>query len=225
MTVISKNLLFLILAFPFTLFSQENKVKWDTSANRVRNVIFTIPVSRNTTINGLAIGLMPTTLKNAKNLKINGLSIHASPLDIVFGVYSLAFSVKSLTRNRKDTAGANETVPLAHKDVYPKKDTTRQIIQNGLLIGGTNGGNKINGINISVIGNSTSQMNGLSISGLFNVHYNFNGILIGALRNKTTTGKGVQIALFNSCQSGKLIQFGLINRIGKRVVPVVNFSL
>lgn len=68
-------------------------------------------------------------------------------------------------------------------------------------------------------------MNGLSIAGLHNFHYSFNGVLIAGLRNKTTTGRGLQIGLFNRCNEGKLVQIGLINRIGKRTIPLINFQI
>lgn len=217
-------LVILCLFNPQQLRAQRKSSELDSSASRIRNFVFITPVSRNTTINGLAIGLMPSTRGRATKLKINGVSVHASPFDILYAMYGLAFSVHSLTGSKRDTARIKDGIPLANRYVYPQKDTIRHVIQNGLFIGGANDGNKINGLNISIVGNAGDVMNGLSISGFFNVHHTFNGLLIGGLRNKTTTGTGLQVGLFNSCQSGKLLQIGLINRIGKRVIPIINFS-
>ena len=38
-------------------------------------------------------------------------------------------------------------------------------------------------------------------------------------------GKGLQIGLFNSCKEGKVVQIGLLNKIGKRTIPLLNFKL
>jgi hypothetical protein len=206
----------LCLLFPCLVQAQHTG---DTSAPRIRNIIYTTPVSKNTVINGLAIGFAPVTWRGANTLSINGVSVSASPVDPFIGMAVLFFSID---RHKGDSAHPRET--LGAKNYLIKKTDTIKSVYNGLIIGSISAGARTNGVNISVILNSSYSMNGISIAGLHNFHYSFNGILIAGLRNKTTTGRGLQIGLFNRCNEGKLVQIGLINRIGKRTIPFINFQ-
>lgn len=206
----------LVILIPFLAKSQHTG---DTSAPRIRNVIFTTPVSKNTVINGLAIGFAPVAWRYARTLSINGISISASPIDPFLGIYALIYSVDW---HKSDSAHPRETIGT--KDYYRKATDTVKDHFNGLVVGSLTSGPHSNGINISFILNSSYSMNGLSIAGLHNFHYSFNGVLIAGLRNKTTTGRGLQIGLLNNCKEGKLVQIGLLNRIGKRTIPFINFQ-
>jgi hypothetical protein len=183
----------------------------DTSAPRTRNIIFTTPVARNSTINGLAIGFQPNTWHEARSLNINGISISASPIDPLIALFYLGISI--------DDIGSD----FDSRHIYPSIDTSKETY-NGLIVGSFSPRVKCNGVNIAGIMNYAKTMNGLSIAGLFNHHYSFKGVLIAGIRNKTTKGKGLQIGLLNRCQEGKLVQIGLLNRIGKRTIPFINFQ-
>ena len=185
----------------------------DTSATRTRNIIFTIPVARNSTINGLAIGFQPNTWREARLLNINGISISASPIDPFIAVLYLDLF---LTKELGDDNFNN-------RHSYPDVDTSKETY-NGLIVGSFSPRVKCNGVNIAAVMNYAKTMKGLSIAGLFNHHYSFKGVLIAGIRNKTTRGKGLQIGLLNRCQEGKLVQIGLLNRIGKRTLPFINFK-
>lgn len=185
----------------------------DTSAPRTRNIIFTTPVAKNSTINGLAIGFQPNTWHGAGILNINGLSISASPIDPFIAVIYLDFCLdKELGEHDFNS-----------RLYYPAIDMSKEIY-NGLIVGSFSPRVKCNGVNIAAIMNYAKTMNGVSIAGLFNHHYSFKGVLIAGIRNKTTKGKGLQIGLLNRCQEGKLVQIGLLNRIGKRTIPFINFN-
>jgi hypothetical protein len=191
---------------------------WDTTAPRTRNFIFTTPVGKNTVINGLAIGFSPVPWRKAQRLSINGVSISASPLDLFLSLYVLP---RSLTLKDGDSTHSHETVWI----FYKKETDTVKDSFNGLVLATITPGDHSNGINISVVTNSSHSMNGLSIAGISNFHYSFNGILIAGLRNKTTIGRGLQIGLLNQCKEGrKLVQIGLLNKIGKRTTPFINFQ-
>lgn len=189
----------------------------DTSATRTRNIIFTTPVSRNSTINGLAIGFQPNTWRGAQRLNINGVSLSASPIDpFIALVYLILFTPDT----DKDPGALHD---FNNRRYYPGIDTSKETY-NGLIAGSFSPKVKCNGVNIAVVTNLAKSMNGLSIAGLFNHHYSFKGVLIAGIRNKTTKGKGLQIGLLNRCQEGKLVQIGLLNRIGKRTIPFINFQ-
>jgi len=192
----------------------------DTSAPRVRNVIFTTPVSRNSTINGFAIGFQPVRWRGATILNINGVSISASPTDPLFAVVVLLIGATYL----EPKGSSYPKDDFSCRDLYPEEDTAGNSAFNGLVLGCVTPRVKSNGVNVSAIVNASQKMNGLSIAGLFNHHYSFKGVLIAGFRNKTTKGKGVQIGLLNRCKEGKLVQIGLLNKIGKRTIPFINFQ-
>jgi hypothetical protein len=190
-----------------------------------RNVAWTTPVKKNTTINGLAIGFAATTWKGADFLKINGLNIEMQPLGLLAGMYALGGTISSLSSQKRDTAiqGGGE---LVSRNIFPKRDLAVETKINGisLSLGGLLNHGDLSGIGINGIVCFANKMNGIELTGLMNLHYEFNGIMIAGLRNKVTTGKGLQVGLFNTCKSGQVLQLGLMNRIGKRVTPLVNFS-
>jgi hypothetical protein len=188
----------------------------DTSAPRTRNIIFTTPVARNSTINGLAIGFQPNTWQGARILNINGVSISASPIDPFLALFTLIFSLRF-----SEADGPKDDFNNRH--LYPSEDTSKETY-NGLIAGSWSPRVKCNGVNIAAIMNRATIMKGLSIAGLYNHHYSFKGVLIAGIRNKTTRGRGLQIGLLNRCQEGKLVQIGLLNRIGKRTIPFINFQ-
>lgn len=214
-------LLIVFLYLPLFVQGQQSK---DTIHQKVRNVFWTLPVSKNTTINGLAIGLEPRFWGKAKKLKINGLAISAAPWDIVPVTYSLFEALASFSR-KIDTLPNWKRTSFNSPDLYPEPDSTRDfILTNGLILGSINAAIVSNGVNI-VLMNTSGTINGLAISGLFNHHYLFRGVLIAGLRNKVTKGRGLQVALFNTCREGYVVQIGLINKIGNRIIPFVNLSI
>jgi len=216
--LISWRLIFVLSLTPCLVTAQcFPHYKPDTSAPRIRNVIFTTPVSRNNTINGLAIGLQPCRWRGATILNINGLSVSASPTDPIFGFFVLLAAIPESKRS---------TYPkfdLSSSDLYPTADSAEKSVFNGVVLGSVTPRVKSYGLNISAIMNASVRMNGLSIAGLFNHNYSFKGVSIAGLRNKATKGRGVQIGLLNRCQEGKVVQIGLINKIGKRTIPFINF--
>jgi hypothetical protein len=161
-------------------------------------------VSKNTVINGFAIGFGPIAWRGAPTLSINGVSVSASPIDPFLAAAVLVFSYD---RHKSDSLHPRETV--GGRGYYIKATDTVKDHFNGLILGSFTGGAKSNGINISAIMNNSYSMNGLSIAGL---------------RNKTTKGRGLQIGLLNRCKEGKLVQIGLLNKIGKRTIPFINFQ-
>jgi hypothetical protein len=221
-----KPIIFLVitLAIPITHFGQ--RFQKDSSANKVRNGIWTIPVNKNTTINGLAVGFIPVPYGAAQSLKINGVSISASPLEPFIGVMAIAVSIgelfTSLESPHKRGKAKTKSSGNDFFDIRPI-DSNSRVVLNGLIVGGMTGRDRMNGANFTVIGNVASEMHGLSISGLFNLHHSFKGVTIAGLRNKAYRGNGLQIGLVNQCVEGRVIQIGLINKLGKRILPIINF--
>lgn len=215
---------FIILLFPISVTAQSITTPKDTT-HYTRNFAYTTPVSKNTTINGISIGLMPEVWMGAKHLTINGLNISLDPLSGTFGMaYALFGTAVAAFRSDTTEQYAND---IFYHNMYPEAPDGYDVIIRGISIsiGGLGGSIKMHGLAINGAICFPDKMVGMEITGFMNKHYDFKGLMIAGLRNKTTTGKGVQIALFNSCKEGKVVQFGLINKIGKRVLPIMNVSL
>lgn len=190
---------------------------------RTRYLLFTTPVKKNTIINGVAVGIMAVPWMKAESLKINGINIELEPMvvfvfpSVVFGSFFAPF--------RRDSLKQNES-PLDNYNLFPERAVFYGTSINGInLSGGGVSDSKINGISVNGLTAFAEEVNGIEITGVMNLHYSFNGVIIAGFRNKTTTGNGPQIGLFNTCKSGQLVQIGLFNRIGNRVIPLINFSL
>lgn len=188
-----------------------------------RNFVFTTPVAKNSTINGLALGLFVEPWMKADSLRINGMIISLEPFGVIAGMFAIYGTIAAPFQ--KDSSIRQDDI--TNNKVFTEKDTFFPVIIKGVSvsIGGLSRFIQMNGFSVNGITSFASEVKGFEITGIMNLHYSFNGVMIAGLRNKTTTGKGLQIALFNHCQSGKVFQIGLINRIGKRTLPFVNWSL
>lgn len=223
-----KKLLATMIAFTLSLVPAASQIfKADTLSNqnakiskplKTRNGIWFTPVSRNTRINGMALGLWAMPMDDAiDTMEINGINISIEPLSLTFfSFYAIAGTVSSLFESRKGSV-------LFNKDVFVDSLSSDPLKINGLSISGGQIGDITNGISLNLGATFSTTMNGMSVSTVMNGHYSFKGVLIAGLRNKTTTGSGLQIGLINTCRDGNLVQIGLINRIGKRIVPIMNF--
>ncbi|RYY68719.1 MAG: hypothetical protein EOO13_11520, partial [Chitinophagaceae bacterium] len=152
----------------------------DSSKPNKKRIIGTIPVGRNTTINGLAIGFYLGTRKKARELRVNGVSISATPLDPLAAVYTLFDATHAFS---KDTIRNARSRPLNTRNMYPEQDTSRSSIKaNGLLIGSfLPEHTQANGMALSFIINGANQLNGLAITGFININYTFKGVQVAGL--------------------------------------------
>src|SRR5262245_31408565 len=116
-------LLFLFL-LPCIIKGQSQR---DTAAPRIRNIAFTTPVNKNTTINGLAIGFCPTPWHSSNTLNINGISVSASPVDPLIAFFGLLYALPT---------GKNSSRRMEHNSatVYPQADSIKDTY-NGLVVG------------------------------------------------------------------------------------------
>ena len=213
---------FTVLLFISTvqLFAQ------DTAVNvkpRVRNVFWFTPVTRNTIINGLALGAFSEPWKSAEYLRINGINVEVNPLYLYVGMFALVGMGRISTNYNRDTSDTRNTIILGY--CYPDSSSDYDSETNGLSLSAGNM-SYVKGLSISFIMNAASKGEGVEVTGLMNVHHDFRGLMIAGIRNKTTTAKGVQIALINTCkeEDSKVLQIGLINIIGKRIIPLINFN-
>ncbi len=213
-----------ILAFAasLTVFGQDSLPK-----TYVRNGVWATPVKKNTIVNGVAFGyIQAVPWMNADSLKINGLNLDVSLFCIWAGIYAVVGTLFSPFSRNSPSKNIEED-PLGSRFVFVQKDTLFATKIKGVSIGagGLASGTKISGLALNGVTSFADIVNGVEITGIMNLHYSFSGIQLAGLRNKVTTGKGLQIGFINTCKGGRVVQIGLINRIGKRIIPFVNFSL
>ena len=202
------------------LFGQESL----PPRNVKKQIVGLTPSNKNAIVSGIAIGMTAhpwSTWEDTLYVKVNGLNIEVGPLGIIGGIWGTMFGLAGI----KDTLGNKNSFfsKYGYEDsselTYPKYGTKINGIS--ISLGGlTDTYNR--GLIINGLSGTSYQTDGLQISGLLNISYGFKGLMIAGLSNKTNKGKGVQIGLINNCQSGQVLQIGLFNRIGKRVLPFIN---
>lgn len=219
-------LLLVVLIQSTCLIGQSSRPIGQASVH-IRNVIWTTPVHKNTIINGLAIGFWPTPMRPADSLHINGVNIHASPLDFILAAYAAVGTLFAPFHPKGELRPGSDEEPLSSSRMFLDSPTTTiETHIKGVSLSVCGPGHAVmEGFSVNGVISTAIVMKGVECSGVMNLHYTFRGLMIAGMRNKTTRGKGVQIALFNNCKAGRVIQFGLINRIGKRTLPLMNFSL
>ncbi|MEI6948200.1 hypothetical protein V9K67_13470 [Paraflavisolibacter sp. H34] len=191
-----------------------------------RHTIGFSPFNNHTHISGVAIGLTAhpwSAWNDTTYVQVNGLNIEVGPLGIVGGIWGTLFGLIG----RRDSL--HNRMSIFTHNAYSDSTDFRHVVY----------GTKINGVSVSIGGisetfNSGIIVNGLSgyvyttsgiqVSGLLNEMFAFKGLLVAGISNKTNIGKGVQIALINNSNTGQVFQIGLFNRIGKRVLPFINFG-
>lgn len=204
----------------------------DTAAvnklRKVNNGIGFIP-SKATVTNGLAVNwsyALDGYCDYRDSLQINGLYLNIGPFPAVVAGFSaplLLFYVKEALR----------------MDSVPETYTAKHQL-NGLAIGLLEMGDDFSFRGLSVVATYQiySEMRGVSISGLMSRSNVLNGVSVAGLNTQTGVGNGLQVALINSAveirgiQIGlsnsayrmRGVQIGLWNRIGKRGLPLLNFS-
>jgi hypothetical protein len=116
-------------------------------------------------------------------------------------------------------------LPGEKKDpAYAKRDTVARATINGLSIstGTMFEETRVNGVAINILFAAENEMNGVEIGGLLSSHNKFTG-LVAAGVNLAKNGKGMQVGIYNRCEKGNVLQIGLLNKIGKRTIPFLNF--
>ncbi len=183
------------------------------------------PVNKNTIVSGITFGLTINPLStDTLYVQTKGLNIEVGPLGIIGGIWGTTFGLYGV----KDEEGNVSSFFSNHGYVDSSFTSYLKF------------GTHVTGVSISLFGLSETYnkgliLNGLSgycfrttgvqVSGLLNDSYEFKGLTIAGIGNVTTKGRGVQIGLINKCKTGNVIQIGLFNRIGKRVLPFFNMRI
>jgi hypothetical protein len=181
------------------------------TAHHTRYAIWPTPFySGHTTIHGIAAGFWTRPPDDSSSIRVNGISAEAIPMTFLHWLVAgpdFPF-MDSLEFYREKIEGNSNMhingIGVGLSGVYG------EAVTNGLIVGG--------------FSNMVDQMNGLTVSMLGNTTYVFRGICIAGLRNRSSIGRGIQFGLFNRCTDLKGFQIGLWNRNGKRALPFINWS-
>ncbi len=177
---------------------------------RTRYVAWVTPVGNNyVTINGIAAGLM--ALPNTEgHLQINGLNLELLPV----AIFTLPGGMIATMIN------------VGFADVYAEEsEKIRTEIHGVSISGGVFEDVEIHGVSFNLFNSYASISRGLEMSLVMNSNYSFAGAQLSAWGNRAVKGKGLQVGFFNSCEDCNVVQIGFLNRIGKRVLPLINFRL
>ncbi|MFN0216807.1 MAG: LA_2272 family surface repeat-containing protein [Saprospiraceae bacterium] len=79
-------------------------------------------------------------------------------------------------------------------------------------------------VQLAGITNKAHDLNGVQAAGVINIAQEVKGAQLSGLVNKASKIRGCQIGVFNAADDLKGLQFGLINRSGKRWLPIVNWG-
>ena len=226
---ILKNIPFRTFIYLFAfIFSDNNLFGQDTLRPKFikKQTIGITPSNEHRIISGLAIGLTAhpwSTWNDTTYVRVNGLNIEVGPLGIIGGIWG---TMHGLIGDKDSLGHKSSFFSYDYEDTlssrYPKYGTTINGVS--FSFGGTEDTYN-NGVFINGFSGYSYKTNGIQISGLINYADEFNGVMIAGICNQTTKGKGIQIGLINNSHSGRILQIGLFNRIGNRVLPFINFKL
>lgn len=181
---------------------------------------------KNSTINGLGVGLYSGIDEGPKdiqfrNVHINGIKLEAIGLGILVPMMPY-----SPVADDEAEYQANMAEPLSEKvnglNLSPA-GTASDCFINGIsagLIGQV--GRQVNGISATVVMNFAQKHNGIQAA-MFNDSYVMNGLQVG-LSNRSGRARGLQIGLVNHSTNFKGIQLGLWNTNQKRKLPIFNWN-
>ena len=182
------------------------------------------PKEKHVVINGVALGwtIHPwSTWTDTCFVEMNGLNIEMGPLGIIGGIWGTAFGLIGV----KDEKGNKTSFFSRHQYSDDNFNVKYGTYVNGISVsfgGITETFNK--GVILNGLSCTAFKTSGLLVSGLINGNYEFAGLSIAGLANVAQKVRGVQIGLINKCETGQVLQIGLFNRIGKRVMPIINFK-
>jgi hypothetical protein len=192
---------------------KRKKKKQDTSYSTRYGIWFT--PNKVERINGIAIGLNTNNFKNNKIGEKD--SLHITGINIELNLHN-AFTLS----NSGGFGPFTDDINYYETKIKPLNEL--QVDGLNLSFIGTNKPAIIKGLSFGLVSTVVNEQYGITISGLNNFSYFSKGFALAALVNRTTKGKGLQIAAFNRSEEFYGIQIGLWNVIGDKSRPIINWN-
>jgi hypothetical protein len=172
---------------------------------------------RNVQHNGLSFGFA-STMADSMNGKTNGLRLE------VPGIGMISFMGNGFPNATEPFDLTNFKYSEVINGLNISSGSWCECNYNGLTIGlvgqfGVLG----NGLSLAGGWNIIDKQNGLQVSMLANSSYYMNGVQIAAY-NFANTGKGLQVGIRNKSKKFKGVQIGIWNTNEKRSLPIVNWN-
>lgn len=191
----------------------------ETSAqNKIRLPIWTYH-SDSTTILGLSVGFTPVRL--GTNTVTVGVKCDFSPIGLLMPL--IPQSPLSQSQIEHDTLPSTDSLESVY-GITASIGSASGIV-NGLNFNGLGGiTRKLRGVSASFHANYDEDMIGFQVAFLANQAFDAKGIQVGAGNCVFGTLRGVQIGIYNRAERGTFLQLGLMNRAGKRHLPLINMN-
>ena len=181
------------------------------------------PKDKHVVVNGISLGwsILPWSAgTDTCFVEMNGFNLELGPMGIIGGIWGAMGGFVG----GKDGNGNRISFFSRHQYVDSIYNSKYGTFVNGVSVSVGGIGETFNkGVIVNGLSCFSYTTTGLLVSGLVNSNYKFNGLSIAGLVNVAHVVKGVQIGLINKCETGQVLQIGLFNRIGKRIVPIINF--
>jgi hypothetical protein len=181
------------------------------------------PKDKHIVVNGASLGfsIQPWSVgTDTCFVEMNGLNLELGPMGIILGIWGTMYGFVG----GKDGNGNRISFFSRHQYVDSIYNSTYGTFVNGVSVSVGGIGETFNkGLIVNGISCFSYKTTGLLVTGLVNSNYKFKGLSIAGLVNVAHVVKGVQIGLINKCETGQVVQIGLFNRIGKRIIPIINF--
>ncbi len=176
-----------------------------------RYVLWITPTGKNNVIiDGLALGIMAQPASPEGSLRINGINVEVLPLAVFTMPGSMVLTMLNVPEG----------------NLYAEAPERSNSVIHGVSIsGGMFEQVEMHGLSLNLINSYVGFSYGTEMSFVMNSNYSFSGSQLSGWGNRAVEGHGLQFGLFNSCQSGRVVQIGMFNRIGNRVLPLINFDL
>lgn len=187
--------------------------------NRSKRYVLWFTPSGASSIYGLAVGIMADPeFTDDDHQEIYGINCEVGP----WGAFAFLF-VPLTTMFAPFSSETDPSQFLWSGNAYLEYEKPEIFIRGlNLSLGGHGGPTQITGISLNGVFTSTIISEGFSAALLMNVTYSFNGVML-SLRNKATTGKGLMFGMLNNCDDCTGVQIGFLNRMGRRVLPLINW--
>lgn len=170
-----------------------------------KRAVWVIPVGNIDEINGFALSLLTIPCSNKDSLKVRGVCI-----EMGLGAFAIGYG----------SFLAKDSI------LYSREPDSTTVKIKGVCLSllGSIGETEISGFYATFGVTGVNKLKGLSITGFNTITDEFRGVCISGLRNQSRKGRGIQIALWNSCKDLRGIQIGLWNKNGKRSLPFINWQ-
>lgn len=199
-----------LVAFQCVFLTKNADAQGQRAPDHRRYLLWFTPTGKNSVeIDGVAVGLFSEVPGDEGNLRVNGVNVEVLPFAVImfFGasIYTMLCVIDDTLLPEAPSRYTTEIYGFSLSAGMLEEVHTVGLTWNFL----------------SYVGDSR----GVEMSMVMNSNHTFGGVQAAVIGNRAMEGTGFQLGGFNTCGNcHNIVQFGILNRIGNRVLPLVNFS-